>query len=169
MANSATISRRAALANIGGAGALIVPTAAAMAAPADNSEAQLLALEAEIQQLCALGADIHEKRIEPFEDEFQAILFDGDAGPSNASIAAAFVFSRKCGRCAAADDQAELFKRADGVFARMQAIPAATQSGRAAKVRAFLVHVGELNGAERTTISTGIVSRRGLCSPNLRA
>jgi len=54
---------------------------------------------------------------------------------------AAFGFSRECGREAAIEEQAEVDARADRLFARMMANPATTQAGRAAKVRALLVHV----------------------------
>ena len=53
----------------------------------------------------------------------------------------AFAYSREVGRDAAIKERNDLDDEADRLWARMMAIPAATQAGRAVKVRALLVHV----------------------------
>ena len=53
----------------------------------------------------------------------------------------AFAYSREVGRDAAIKERNDLDDEADRLWARMMAIPAATQAGRAAKVRSLLKHV----------------------------
>ena len=62
------------------------------------------------------------------------------AGPAEERIAAAFAFSVETGRDAAIGELADFEEETDRIFRRMMAIPATTQPGRAAKVRALLVH-----------------------------
>jgi hypothetical protein len=53
----------------------------------------------------------------------------------------AWAYSRESGRDAAIKERNEIDSQADRVWKRIMAIPAATQAGRAAKVRALLMHV----------------------------
>jgi hypothetical protein len=70
---------------------------------------------------------------QPFEEEWHALArTDWKAGCA---------FGVKSGREASVEEMNALFERADRLFERMQAVPALTQPGRAAKVRALLVHV----------------------------
>ena len=50
-------------------------------------------------------------------------------------------YSRECGRETAVDDQHAVDDQADVAFKRTMAIPCTTQAGRAAKVRALIIHV----------------------------
>jgi hypothetical protein len=60
---------------------------------------------------------------------------------SDERFEAGCAFSRKCGREGAIEEASEWRDRADPLFERMQALPALTLAGKAAKVRALLVRV----------------------------
>jgi hypothetical protein len=135
-------TRRAILSSIASAGALVAASGAAvMAAPAASTDAELLALEAEIRRLNEAADYIGETCVKPFEDEFWRIVGDRRRATEKERLDAAAAFVRETGRDAAIDEQCAIEEQADALFARMMAIPAATQTGRAAKVRALLVHV----------------------------
>jgi hypothetical protein len=104
---------------------------------------ELIALAAEIERLCALGEEIYAKGVDPFEETFQKLLEESlsAAGRGELGEWPAFVYSREVGREAAIKERNELDKQAGLFRDQMMAIPAATQAGRAAKVRALLTHV----------------------------
>jgi hypothetical protein len=70
-----------------------------------------------------------------------------------------WAYSRESGREAAMKERNEIDSQADRIWKRMIAIPAATQAGRAAKVRALLAHVCTRNGKAQRPTSIGIKSR----------
>jgi hypothetical protein len=131
-------SRRAALALFAGLPALAIVPSTVLAMPREP-DAELISLGAEVERIAAKSADIGANQVEPLEDEFQDILRRD--GISSESLAEANAFSEASGRNAAIEDQFALDGLADRLFARMMAIPATTQAGRAAKVRALLSHV----------------------------
>ena len=105
-----------------------------------GGDAELVALAAEIDRLCAIGKEIYARRFDPFEETFQGLLRDGP-GPWKEQAALAFAYSDEVGRDAAIEERAELDLEIDRLWIRMTTIPAATPAGRAAKVRALLTHV----------------------------
>ena len=131
-------NRRAAL------GALAAAAGALIAAPriarAADLDADLLALSAEILWRCAEAAKFDAEQIEPHEPRFDEIL-DDESQPFGVRFAASWAFSDEVGRTAAIDALGDFEQATDRLFDRMMAIPATTQPGRAAKVRALLVHV----------------------------
>ena len=134
-------SRRAALALLGAAPALaILPAAALATAPTVAGDGEILALSSEVLGRCAAADQFMSKRIWPFDEQFEHLLHD-DPRPAEERIAAAFAYSVETGRDAAIGDLADFGEETDRLFDRMMAIPATTQPGRAAKVRALLVHV----------------------------
>ena len=72
-------------------------------------------------------------RVEPFDDEWHDLVLS--------DYAAASVFSDESGRESAVAECEHLINRGGQLFARMIALPAQTQAGRAAKVRTFLAFV----------------------------
>jgi hypothetical protein len=142
---NAPVSRRAALTGalatipaLAGAAAAASPS---LAFPA-NPDAEILALSARICAERERAEALREARVEPFEDEFYATIEGGPFGMhSEASVEAAFAFSHRCGREAAVKEMTSILEGADDMFNKMMAIPAMSQPGRAAKVRALLLHV----------------------------
>jgi hypothetical protein len=136
MANS--IDRRAALASIAAASAMLVAPAAALAATADDSE--IIGLSAEILHRAVIAAEIQATQIDALQDGFFALL---DADPSNVKecAARAFAYNRECGRETAIREHAEIEQVTNRLFRQLMAIRARTDAGRAAKVRALLLHV----------------------------
>jgi hypothetical protein len=63
-------TRRAALGALASVPALAIPAVAIAGAP----DAEILALAAEIDRLCALGEEIYAKRVDPFEETFDSLL-----------------------------------------------------------------------------------------------
>jgi hypothetical protein len=132
-------SRRAVLRSIIVAGAAVatVPAAGAMAATiasaADGADSELFALEAAIGRLDATAREIDAKRVQPFEDEWYALVLS--------DYPASRAFSAESGREAAVVECERLTSQGASLFARMIALPAQTQAGRAAKVRTFLSFV----------------------------
>jgi hypothetical protein len=140
-------TRRAALGSILAAGAVAsVPAAAAIASSA-HADTELIALAAEIERLCSWGEVIYAKGVDPFQETFQSLLDDAvpairrDPAAWKEHSSKACAYSRDVGRDAAIKERDKLDDEADRLWARVMAIPAATPAGRAAKVRAFLVHV----------------------------
>jgi hypothetical protein len=84
------------------------------------------------------SASIHSRR-RLINDALLAVKRD-PAGWKEHS-AKAWDYSREIGRDAGIEERAKVDERADRLWARMMAIPAATPAGSAAKVRALLVHV----------------------------
>jgi hypothetical protein len=125
-----------------GTAAAVCTTLQSIADAAQSGDAEIIDLSAEVLRLNEVADEITETRIEPFEDQFMALL-----DPQNSArdwdhrAAVAWGYSRACGRCAAIEEVARVDDQADIVFKRMMAIPCTTQAGRAAKVRALLIHV----------------------------
>jgi len=137
-------TRRAALCALAGASALALPAVAVAAAVPSDADAELIALAAQIERLVALGEEIYEERVDPFQETFDNLIGEMIAAPRGDQaehLDKAFAYSREVGRDAAIKERNDLDDEADRLWARMMAIPAATQAGRAAKVRALLVHV----------------------------
>jgi hypothetical protein len=112
------------------------------AAASTGDDDEIIALSTEILRLHEIVEDIGAKRVEPFEDEFQRLVHQGDRRLSREQrFDAAFAFSQKSGRDKAIHDQNEINGKAVSLFERLTAIPATTQAGRAAKVRVLLVYV----------------------------
>lgn len=124
----------------GTTGALLATLKGAAAASEIIVDDEILALAAEVVRLNGVSDGIDDDRIEPFEEEFQRLLHTPRV--SDLSLASAFEFSRQVGRADAIEEVEKVDAEADVVFRRMMAIPCTTLAGRAAKVRAFLVHVG---------------------------
>jgi hypothetical protein len=126
---STTQTRRNALRLFAGPPALaILPM---MMAPSD---AHLLAMEAEIMRLRGLARAIYVEKVDPFEDEFHALMRVGDE-------AAAWAFARTYGRDAAITEAEPCHLSADRLCETLMATPALTQVGRAAKVRVLLFDI----------------------------
>jgi hypothetical protein len=132
------LNRRAALGALAGTGAMLVAPPVVLAASTDDAE--ITSLSAEILRRVDIAAEIQATRIDPLQDGFFAIL---DADPFNVEECArrAFHYSRDCGRDAAIQEQMEIDQITDRLFLRLMAIPAETQAGRVAKVRALILHV----------------------------
>jgi hypothetical protein len=135
-------TRRAALGALASASALALP-AVAVAAVAPPADAELIALAAEIERLCALGEEIYAKRVDPFQETFDSLIGEMIAAPRGDQakhMDKAFAYSREVGRDAAIKERNDLDDESDRLWKQMMAIPAATQAGRAAKVRSLLMH-----------------------------
>ena len=110
-------------------------------------DAELIALAAEIDRLCALDDEIYAKRLDPFHQNWQRLIDDAlavrgtDQTDFEERWEKAWAYSRESGREAGIDEATAVDEQADRVWKRMTAIPAATQAGRAAKVHALLAHV----------------------------
>jgi hypothetical protein len=87
-----------------------------------------LAVEAEIMRLRGLARAIYAEKVEPFGDEFHALMRVG-------GCEAAWAFARTHGRDAAITEAEPFHLSADRLCERLMATPALTQAGRAAKVR----------------------------------
>ena len=140
-------TRRAALTALAVVPALAFPAAAIASVAPPDADAELIVLGAQIERLCAAGEEIYAKRVDPFTETFQSLLDealdarDRDPTDFDERWEKAWAYSRESGREAAIKERNEIDSHADRLFARMMAIPAATQAGRAAKVRALLSHV----------------------------
>jgi len=148
-------SRRAVLRSLLAVAAATVPAAGVVASvPAvasavipEDADAELIALADEIRRIGALRDEIQATRIDPYEEKFSDLIQDAaraahsEPGRWKEISAPAWDYSRETGRTAAAEELEGLNEQADRVWRRMVAIPAATQVGRAAKVRVLLTHV----------------------------
>ena len=123
-------SRRAVLRSILAAGAVAAGTLPAIVAKAEGTDLELLALEAEIGRLGAMAKEIRTTRVEPFDDAWHALVLT--------DFTAARTFGRESGREKAVVEIQEVDGKGAQLFARMIALPAQTQAGRAAKVRTLL-------------------------------
>ncbi len=107
-----------------------------------SNDAETIALSTDVLRLNQVADEIFDARIAPFEDQFMALLDpENSVTDWDTRAAAAWGYSRECGREAAIDDQRKIDDQADAAFNRMMAIPCATTAGRVAKVRALLAHV----------------------------
>jgi hypothetical protein len=114
----------------------------ATAALADASpDAELLALSAEIVRRTAEADVFQAEQVDVHEAAFESILSDPQASSEGARWNAAWAFSEKIGRSAAIEHIEAFDLETDRLFSRLMAIPATTQAGRAAKVRALIAHV----------------------------
>jgi hypothetical protein len=134
---SKPMNRRGALGAVFAAGAAL---AAPRAAHAAESDAELLALSDEILRRCAEAEQFQETRIMPHEDRFQDIIRD-ESKAWAVRRAEADALDVETGRSGLIIEQQAFGEATDGLFRRLMAIPATTQAGRAAKVRALLAHV----------------------------
>ena len=143
-------TRRAALTALASAPALALTAGAIAAVAPPDADAEILALAAEIERLNALGKAIYAERVDPFEEKFNALLDDAlDAVKHDRTKwNEAFAYSHEVGREAALQERQEVDTQACRLWARMLAIPAATQAGKIAKVRTLLtfVHDDEWRG-----------------------
>jgi len=133
-------TRRDALGALAGASALALPAVAIAAVSPAGDDSELIALAAEIQRLCAQGEEVYAKGIAPFNETVYGFVHSTSGSPE-AALDEAFAYSHKVGREAAIKERADIDEQADRLWTRMMAIPASTQAGRAAKVRALLTHV----------------------------
>jgi hypothetical protein len=133
-----TTTRRAALTALASASALAIPAVAF--AVQLNADAEIVALSAEIQRIRASGKELDANRIEPFQDTFETLIHDVRV-PWEERSAAAFGYRHETGSDVAIEELEKLETHNDRLFNHMMAIPATTPAGRAAKVRALLVHV----------------------------
>jgi hypothetical protein len=141
MRNAAPTSRRRFLGALAAAPALAVP---AIAGAAQGDDAELLALEAEINRIRAISDSINETRVLPFDEGWDRAYSEGKGRIGfDERFARARAYSHSTGREAAISEQTQVLELADRLFTRMLAIPATTQAGRAAKVRTLLLHVAE--------------------------
>ena len=128
-AEGAIQSRRAALAVLAGLPALAIPKRAFAA----SDDAEIVALSAQIVALDRQADEIQASRVDPVDDEWN------DMAPRDWEGARAF--RETSGRTLAIQEMEKLFAAAGRLFERMMKIPATAPAGRAAKVRALLVHV----------------------------
>jgi hypothetical protein len=116
------------------------------AAPAATSpqggDAEIIALSAEVLRRREEAEAFQAARIDPFNERVDEIFWRDTSSTTEAvRWKAACAYSKETGREDAIEELREFDEAADEVFYRMMAIPATTQQGRAAKVRALLVHV----------------------------
>ena len=129
--------------------ALACLPAVAMAASPTGDDAEILALSAEVLRRCDAAEAFQALHIDPFNERFENIFRRADSSiPEEARMEAAWAYSRETGREGAIERLREFDEETDRVYSQMMAIPATTQPGRAAKVRALLAHVmgGEWRG-----------------------
>jgi hypothetical protein len=151
-ASTRNTSRRRFLAALAATPALAVP---AMASAAQGDDAELLALEAEIDRLHDIIAEIEESRVWPYDEEFERIMRRKPATQDEVimqklgvfedvtreTYKAAWAYSDAVGRSAAAGEVHEIYRQVDPLLTRLFDTPARTNAGRAAKVRVLLGHL----------------------------
>ena len=96
-------TRRAALGALAVVPALALPAVAIAAAAPPDADAELIALAAEIDRLCALNHEIYAKRIDPFHETFEglmdeALVVRADQTDFKARWDKAWEYSRESGR-----------------------------------------------------------------------
>jgi hypothetical protein len=144
MAEIGKLSRRAALGVMARStvrvSTIAVLPAAAMAATAPKGDdAEIIALSAEVLRRCRV-ANAFNQRIEPLAGQWRG------PGPKenlteDECWARVKAWSEATGRDGAIKRLQNFDEETDRIYHQMMAIPATTQPGRAAKVRALLVHV----------------------------
>ncbi len=133
-AHAMPADRRAVLRSLFAAGALSsIPTGAVSAEAFAAPDVEILALAAELVRVQRRLDDIKTTRVDPFEEEWSALLMR--------DWAAAETFGLTSGRTAAIEEIERIDLAAVPAFRRMMALPARTQAGKAAKVRAVLTYV----------------------------
>jgi hypothetical protein len=134
-------SRQKLLAVIAGAPILI---GAGALASANDEDAELLGLEAEIRRLHEEISEIEETRVWPHEEAFNRILHRGLLDSvTEESMDAASEFNRRVGREAACEEADAIHAKAQLLLAELVAKPARTVAGRAAKVRVALEFIND--------------------------
>jgi hypothetical protein len=141
-------TRRAALTALASAPVLAIPAVAIAAVAPPDADAELIALAAQVERLCAAGEEIYARGFDPFEETFQSLMDEaraahlrGDTSGFKERWDKAEAYSRESGRDAAIGEREDVDDQMDRLWNKMMAIPAATPAGRAAKVRALLAHV----------------------------
>jgi hypothetical protein len=108
-------------------------SASAAIAVSAGDDSELLRLLAAIAALRDQSDEIERTRVLPNDEEWYEIMHrDG--------WEAACKFGIKSGRDGGIKESNDLLEKADRLFERMLALPAQTQGGRAAKVKALLIH-----------------------------
>lgn len=121
---------------------LVVPATAAVASVPGESDAEIIALSAEIVRRADEAERFQAARVDPYAETFKKLLRARPFGKSRDSIfEEALAYSRKSGRDAAIEALQDFDLATDALFDRMLSIPATTKQGRAAKVRALFAHV----------------------------
>jgi hypothetical protein len=119
--------------------------AASLPALAGGDDAELLALEAEINRLVSIGDEILESRVYPHDEAYEIALGGGALYPegrvTSESWREAWRISDETGRSAALDGHEVLAEQWGQLFTRMRKMAALTDAGRKAKVRAALLCV----------------------------
>jgi hypothetical protein len=133
------LNRRDAIGRMAAAASLALPVAAVAAAPS-VPDGEIIALSAEIMRRSVEANRLQETRIDPFQEHFEDLIHDASR-PWDIRAREAFAYSRETGRESAIGELERFEENTTRLFRRMMAIPATTQTGRAAKVRALLVHV----------------------------
>jgi hypothetical protein len=134
-----TLNRRDAIGRIAAAASLALPGAAVAAAPS-VPDGEIIALSAEITRRSAEADQLRETRIDPFQEHFEDLIHDA-LRPWDIRAREAFAYSRETGRESAIGELERFEENTTRLFRQMMAIPATTQTGRAAKVHALLVYV----------------------------
>ena len=135
-------SRRRLLFGLAAIPALTLPSAVAMATEGDDAE--IIRLSEEVIRLAEIADTIGNDRIDPHYDRFELHvkrMYLKSYGLTDAKEQETIDFERETGRDAAIQEQWAVDRQADAALERMMDIPCATPAGRAAKVRALLVHV----------------------------
>jgi hypothetical protein len=125
------LNRRAAFRAIAAASALLAVPAAVRAC--SEPDAEIIALSAEIVRRAAEAKQFRQTQIDPLQDRFEMLV--------HVSWELACAFDQESGRDAAIVELDEFFETTDALCDRVMSIPATTQPGRAAKVRALIVHI----------------------------
>ena len=135
------IDRRRALRLIsGGAGAMLTVGPAVALGAASDPDAEIVALSAEIVRRCAEGEHFQKTRIDPFGETWRCIILDLSK-PEATRLEEGRRYEQESGRGSAIRALGNFDQETDGLFYRLMSMPATTQPGRAAKVRALLAHV----------------------------
>ena len=136
--------------------ALACLPAIAMAASPMGDDAELLAMEAEIMRLRGLAKAICAEKVDPFEDEFIALM-KGDGSE------AAWAFARSYGRDDAIDEAETFHLPADRLCERLMRLQRSRKPGeRPRRVCCWWISWAT-SGAGRPTISTGTSVK---CAPS---
>lgn len=130
---------RGAAAGAGASVALAVPAALAGA----DTDAELLALEAEIERLYAAAAKITAERITPLDDEYLRAWHSQPWLSKEERWERVKRFGIESGREAAVEENCRYVEEACNLTERMFAIVAASRVGRAAQLRVLFRHVME--------------------------
>lgn len=136
--NTTSPSRRLFLA----AGSATAVFGALGVAAATEPDAELVALDIEIRRLAEKARLIQVERVDPVEHDYRQSFYRGAFRLTpDERYEASRKFAIESGREAAVKECNGLHDQVGALWDRMKEIPAKTQAGRAAKVRALLVGV----------------------------